>query len=312
MSDYLQQMTMRLAGALARLPEATRRRHGDFLVAAQRPDGGFAGREGDSDLYYTSFALRSLAMLGRLEGATAERAASYLEAQLPEQPSMVDTASLIYSAALMDLATGVDLLDKAGPDWVDEVVDRLNQLRRDDGGYAKSPQGSAGSTYQTFLVLLCRQLLRYDEPAPDDVLRFLQSHRTDEGGFLEIRVGKRAGVNPTAAAIGALRMLDAMDEPTRRDAVEFLGRMQTDEGGLRANTRIPVADLLSTFTGYLTLTDLNGAEAVDRRAMRRYVEFVESPSGGFFGASWDQVRDVEYTFYGLGCLALLSDEQHVG
>ena len=55
MLSYLESLTVRLALAAAELPEATRQRHGDFMLAAQREDGGFAGREGGSDLYYTGF-----------------------------------------------------------------------------------------------------------------------------------------------------------------------------------------------------------------------------------------------------------------
>jgi geranylgeranyl transferase type-2 subunit beta len=82
--------------------------------------------------------------------------------------------------------------------------------------------------------------------------------------------------------------------------------MQTDEGGLRANTRIPIADLLSTFTGLLTLQDLNAGAAVDLAAVLRFARSLELESGGFHGAEWDPAHDVEYTFYGLGTLALLA------
>ena len=34
-------------------------------------------------------------------------------------------------------------------------------------------------------------------------------------------------------------------------------------------------------------------------------EWLEFPTGGFRGASWDEQADVEYTFYGLGTLGLL-------
>jgi geranylgeranyl transferase type-2 subunit beta len=81
--------------------------------------------------------------------------------------------------------------------------------------------------------------------------------------------------------------------------------MQTDEGGLRANTRIPIADLLSSFTGMLTLQDLGGFEEIDLAAMKRFVDSLELESGGYHGAAWDPAHDVEYTFYGLGCRALL-------
>jgi len=87
--------------------------------------------------------------------------------------------------------------------------------------------------------------------------------------------------------------------------------MQTDEGGLRANTRIPIADLLSTFTGLLTLTDLNAIDAIDTNAVLRYVKSLELVNGGFHAAVWDEAHDVEYTFYGLGCLALLEEIESV-
>jgi geranylgeranyl transferase type-2 subunit beta len=75
---------------------------------------------------------------------------------------------------------------------------------------------------------------------------------------------------------------------------------------LRANTRIPLADLLSTFTGLLTLIDLDGASEIDVEACGRYAQALEQPEGGFRGGLWDEASDVEYTFYGLGTLALVN------
>ncbi|NQT17636.1 MAG: beta-hydroxylase, partial [Planctomycetes bacterium] len=45
---------------------------------------------------------------------------------------------------------------------------------------------------------------------------------------------------------------------------------------------------------------------IDLTAARRYVEALEQPGGGFRGGVWDDAADVEYTFYGLGALALLA------
>jgi geranylgeranyl transferase type-2 subunit beta len=106
-------------------------------------------------------------------------------------------------------------------------------------------------------------------------------------------------------------MLGALDEPVRLDTRDFLAEMQTDEGGLRANTRIPIADLLSTFTGILTLQDLGGADEIDIAAVQQFVRSLEREEGGFHGAVWDTAHDVEYSFYGLGCLGLLADVQQV-
>jgi geranylgeranyl transferase type-2 subunit beta len=306
MPKYLEELTLRLATGVAQLPEEVRTLQAKYLLAAQRGDGGFAGREGESDLYYTGFALRSLAVLGELYGEPAEKAAEFLRTRLTGRESIVDFLSLIYGAMLLETAAGIDLFQSVGPTWRDSVCGALESLRRDDGGYAKGPEGNVSSTYHTFLVLLSLELIDRAPVEPQRIRDFLLSQAADEGGFREIRVSKRAGTNPTAAAVGALRILGGLDENTRLDTIDFLAEMQTDEGGLRANTRIPIADLLSTFTGLLTLQDLQGAAEVNTQAIARYVRSMLRDEGGFHGAAWDQAHDVEYSFYGLGCLALLA------
>ncbi len=306
MPTYLEDLTLRLAAGIAELPEEFRARQVKYLLASQREDGGFAGREGGSDLYYTGFALRSLAMLGELTGMPAERAAAFLRQRMAGQESIVDFFSLIYSASLLESAAGIDVFAAAHPAWRDHVAASLEKLRRADGGYAKGAEGTASSTYHTFLVLLCLELIGRQPAEPAEIVTFLQSQRCEEGGFREIRASKRAGTNPTAAAIGVLRMLHALDDASRADTIDFLAEMQTDEGGLRANTRIPIADLLSTFTGLLTLADLGATSELDLPSVRRFAQSLALEEGGFHGAAWDPAHDVEYTFYGLGTLGLLT------
>ena len=304
---YLQDLTVRLAGGLAALPHDVRSRQVRYLLTAQREDGGFAGREGGSDLYYTGFALRGLALLGELYGPPAERAAGFLRSRLGGQESIVDFFSLVYGAALLDTAAGIDIFAESLSTWKANVAALLETFRRPDGGYAKGPEGTASSTYHTFLVLLCLELAGQLPHEPQKIVAFLQSQRAEDGGFREIRASKRAGTNPTAAAVAALRMLGSLDEATREDTTAFLADMQTDEGGLRANTRIPIADLLSTFTGLLTLQDLDGTDEIDGDALARFVHSLDrGEEGGFHGAAWDAAHDVEYSFYGLGCMGLLA------
>jgi len=195
----------------------------------------------------------------------------------------------------------------AAPDsWRDNVAAAFSKLRRDDGGFAKTAEGRASSTYHTFLVLLCLELIERPVQRPEGIKKFLEMQRCEDGGFREIRVSKRAGTNPTAAAIGTLRIIDGLTEEISKDTLDFLVDMQTDEGGMRANTRIPIADLLSTFTGLLTYCDLDGASGLDLDAMEKFAQSLEMDDGGFLGAAWDEVCDVEYTFYGLGTQALLN------
>jgi geranylgeranyl transferase type-2 subunit beta len=68
-----------------------------------------------------------------------------------------------------------------------------------------------------------------------------------------------------------------------------------------------VADVLSTFTGLVTLVDLDARDEIDVPALERYVKSMEAPGGGFQAAALIEGVDVEYTFYGLGSLALIQD-----
>jgi geranylgeranyl transferase type-2 subunit beta len=181
----------------------------------------------------------------------------------------------------------------------------LESLRAPDGGYAKQPGGAAGSTYHTFLVALCYQMLNRPLPDPDAAARFVRTRRRDDGGFVEVAPQRKSGTNPTAAAVGVLQIAGALDEATRADVTAFLVEMRSFEGGLRANDRAPLADLLSTFTGLWTLAELGALDRLAAAAVRRYAAEQELPGGGFRGGVWDEAADVEYTFYGLGTLALV-------
>jgi len=301
---YLQDLTIRLAMGAADYPDPIRRRHTRWLLDQQRADGGFAGREGESDPYYTGFALRCLMILGVLDGEPAERAAGFLRSRLDQRESIIDLISLVFGSAVLEMAAGIDVLRDAQSQWRQAVAALLESLRREDGGYAKSPEGRAGSTYQSFLTVLCYELLEQEVPEADRLYGFLQRHEHPEGGFLEIRVGKRAGVNPTAAAIGTLKVLDRLDAETAARTADFLADMQSEEGGFTANGRIPMADLLSTCTGLITLHDLQATSLVDLPPLRQYALSMQRDAGGFAGFAMDPAKDVEYTFYGLATLAL--------
>lgn len=303
---YLSDLTIRLAIGAASLDAELRQRHTRYLQSQQQSDGGFGGREGGSDPYYTGFALRALMVLGALDAPTARRAADFLSRRLEGREGIVDLISLVFGAAVIEIGAGIEVLADAPPEWPQNLARLLETYRRDDGGYAKSPEGRAGSTYQTFLTVLCYELLGIEPAERERTIQFLRDREHEEGGFLEIRVGKRAGVNPTAAAIGALKTLGALDQPTVERTINFLIDQQNDDGGFTANTRIPLADLLSTCTATITLTDLGARDAIDADAVRRYALSMERPSGGFAGFAMDPAEDVEYTFYGLATLALLS------
>lgn len=308
---YLQTLTERLADGLTRLPEEVRHPHRAYLRAAQNSDGGFSGREGGSDLYYTAFALRGLSVLDALTPEIGAQTAGFLRQCLDQPASVIDLFSLLYACLLVQASGGPDVLADSPTDWPQRVADTLATFRTSDGGYAQAVGSASGSTYHTFLVGLCFQLLGQPLPHAEDVLRFVRSRHREDGGFVELTPMRRGGTNPTAAAVGIFHLLErAADIPA--SVADFLAPMPSLEGGFRANARAPAADLLSTFTGTWTLEQLDARDRIDRVAVLRYARFLQLPSGGFLGGLWDDRPDVEYTFYGLGTLALLGEDMVAG
>jgi len=307
---YLLQLANRLAGGLASMATDRQRRHRNWILSQQKDDGGWGGRLGDSDLYYTSFAVRGLGLLGGLTSVECMRVSDYLRTFAWQRLGVIDLMNWLYTVLAVQASGGEDLLAQADHGWARQIADRLESLRREDGGYAKTEQGARGSTYHSFLVTLTYELLGMQPPRPQALIQFLYDHQRDDGGFVEIALAKHSGTNPTAAAVATLSIVGGLDAQIRSDVSEFLASTWTVEGGFQANLRITMADVLSTFTGLLTTQDLDIDDLVSEQLIERFlVEWLELPPGGFRAAAWDHEADVEYTFYGLGCLALLSSRR---
>jgi len=303
---YLFRLADRVSSGLRRLDAECLARHRNFLCSQQTSEGGFRGREGDADLYYSGFAVRALAITGGLEDECRDRVANWLSGFDPLRLNVIDLLSWLYGALVVQAAGGTDLLAATPSDFPDQISACLESLRTSDGGYAKASEGVLGSTYQSFLVALTYELLGRTLPRRNAMVQFLYDRQRDDGGFVEIAPMKRSGTNPTAAAVALLTLLKGLDDDLKDDVIAFLTDVVSDEGGFQANTRIPFADGLSTFTGLLTAQDLGRRDLIPPDQIARWVTTVlEFPTGGFRGASWDQQADVEYTFYGLGILGLL-------
>lgn len=304
-AHYLERLMIDLARLMPTAGSAFRQRHGSWLLGRMLPSGAFADREGEEDLYYTAFGLRGLAVLGYLEGSTAEKASAWLRSRRDSHASAVDLHAFLQARALVLAAGAADPLDGIAPGWEDRVVDYLRSVRAPDGGLGKTPNPPTGSTYHTFLALLCHQMI--DRPPEDSaaIAAFLDSRRREDGGYVEVKAMRRSGANPTAAGVGLEQMLrGGLSGEALEKTTEFLLGLTGFDGGFRANSLIPVSDLLSSFTVGWTLTRLGRGNRLNRPALRRFLESAEDPAGGFGAAAWDGGRDAEYTFYGLGLAAL--------
>ena len=71
----------------------------------------FRGREGESDLYYTSFAVRSLVMLGGLSADDAESVGGYLRQQRSQKLGIIDLLNWLSAGVAVQMAGGGDPLE---------------------------------------------------------------------------------------------------------------------------------------------------------------------------------------------------------
>src|SRR5262245_12752967 len=159
-NSFLIRLTERLAAGWRGVEPERAARHRDFMLGFQRADGGFAGRDGGSDLYYTSFAVRGLALLDALDDARSRLLSNYLKSAAARgRYSLIDRVSWFYSAITLQW-TGRGAVFEGSIEAVsNELSSALETFRRTDGGYAKTHEGGVGSTYHTFLAVLCYEML---------------------------------------------------------------------------------------------------------------------------------------------------------
>jgi geranylgeranyl transferase type-2 subunit beta len=313
--DFLALLRDDIRAGLLQTPPEFRQKHARWILAQQVPGGAFANRRDKADLYYSAFALRSLSALQSLPADVATAAGAYLISQLAQPDTIrlkqphgafcdaVAAASWWDSVTLCEEVTGPTLTAEQRDEARAVTHARLNKLRRDDGGWAKTEMDGAGSLYHSLIA--CSIYLRTGGEIPDAqaVIGLLKALARDEGGFIENRYSKRPGTNGCAAGV-ALSLLLGIEEGIERHG-KFLRTMQSGEGGFFATQGSPIADLLSTYSALFTLKLLSQLDAAMIAPARKYCRELEQ-SGGYVGFALETIVDCEYTFYGLGVESICS------
>jgi geranylgeranyl transferase type-2 subunit beta len=258
----------------------------------RRTTGGFAGRRGGADLYYTEFALRVLHVLGSVDEDAASGAVAF--ARSVEPRNVIDVLDLLSISFLTGRSTGD----------TDARLGLAERFRSPDGGYSKSEGGRRGSTYHSFLAALAYDIAARKPPDSAALGEFVLGRRMPGGGFAEGGSARAVGTNSTAAGVALCLVLGLLDQGIVSGARELLSRARDGSGGFRASERAPVPDLMSTYTACVALAGAGVLEPRDVAGAVAFARACEAPDGGFSAGPWDGEVDVEYTYYGLGVLAL--------
>jgi len=304
----LTQLALRLATGVTRLTEDYREETARFFLSTLDKNGGFRGRRGDGNLYYTGFAVRGLLLLEKLSKECP--AIDFLKNSIHDELDAIEVISLLMSAVTVELATGRDIFMEKNIRRAEWGKTQLERFRHPDGGYASSPEAAYSSTYHTFLTVATLQFLGIPPEHEQEIAASILQRQRDDGGFVELPPLRRSGSNPTAAAISLLKMLGNRHDSKDFDdfvasAKPFLLGMTTEQGGFRAHAQISVPDLLSTFTVLVALDELDAVSMIDYDKTETFVRSLRKPNGGYTGGCWDTEPDVEYTFYGFATEALL-------
>jgi prenyltransferase beta subunit len=271
-----------------------------FLRRQLAPEGGFLGRDGRRDLYYTVFGLEAALVLN--VDFPRQSSSAYLDSfGAGESLDLVHLASLIRCRANLVDAPGGAIAAPTREAFAGHLFDH----RSADGGFHTTRGASRGSAYGAFLALGSCQDLGVDCPDAEALVASINSLQMPEGGFAN-EPAMTAGV--TTATAAAVCVLHYLRHPVPESALGWLLGRAHPRGGFTAialagSAGIP--DLLSTATALHALS-LAGAAADDMREKHLdYLDSLWSPQGGFRGHAADDVVDCEYTYYGLLALGSL-------
>ncbi len=302
---FIEQLDLTLRAGLTGFSAPFKDRHARFVLDRQMPDGGFRGRRGGSDIYYTDFALRTLAALGRLDEVHESVADHVLNASRQSR-HLADVFNALNAARLLRPCGRTVPLDRR------VMLARLDAQRLPTGGFARRA-GALGvsSAVNTLLALLCYAMLDEPCPEPTRVASALAALRRDDGGYAE-RPDDPASQTAATAAVAVCRVVLGLplsaSEAERMTAFFFV--MQAADGGVRAHAACETGDLLSTFNALSALSVMPAPRAIDAVALARFLKATACPDGGFRADRLPGEADIEYTCYGLGVAALLRVRQN--
>ncbi|WP_328315559.1 prenyltransferase/squalene oxidase repeat-containing protein [Streptomyces sp. NBC_00388] len=269
---------------------------------------------GDSDLWCTYAAVRTLAWLGRTDDLPdPQRAADFLASRqntdggFAWSPGMTSDAWATYycTQALADLPddTRADVTTTS-PDWV-------RRAAHPDGGFAMTP-GQASDVWATYYAV--RTLVEiYGEQPPPALFDWLGALQAADGGLAWSPAHAKDGTSDVRAcyyALTAWKTAFGKDSPLPWDRgllVGWLRSRQSDDGGFTFQAGDTTDCLWATFRATNALGHLE-EQPRDPRACVSWIRGQRREDGAFTRWPGYPVADVWAAFCAVGALRALGDD----
>ncbi|MGQ1788052.1 prenyltransferase/squalene oxidase repeat-containing protein [Saccharicrinis sp. GN24d3] len=254
-----------------------------FVQSQMLEDQSFMNKNGESDLYYTSFGWMMSMVLGiHLDH---DKMNEYLAGRNEDELDLIHYAAYKRCRLIHSLRKNGRVLT-----WLNSLGKQSVKALEE---FKHVPHEDARTPYTQFIWLSLLEDTGNKLADKTKTEACLERYRHKDGGYMNVEGGSTATTNATTAALSVLGQLNGTSQD---DAIRFLKSMQEATGGFKAVPSSPVPDLLSTATALFAL------KCYEEKPKYEALEFIEahwSQSGGFVATLLDHKSDVEYCFYGL-------------
>lgn len=254
-----------------------------FVESQRTASDAFVNKNGEADVYYTSFGWILSYVLGIR--SNPESRAAYLN------KLSVGEMDLVHYAAYMRCLLIHRLWEKGTFRFL------LNTWRsvpvKELSAFHGLPHNDSRSPYTQFIWLSLLEDTQHAVKDKESLLDALALYRVADGGYSNNKDRSVATTNATVAALSVIGQLEGVQ--VHADLC-YLHDSQDESGGFKAGAGAPVPDLLSTATSLFLLTCYG---QTPKYAPLDFIEAHWQDSGGFSATLWESDSDVEYTFYGL-------------
>ena len=258
----------------------------DFILTQRCKDGGFINKQGEQDLYYTTFG----SLLQYVFGI------NYNTGELKRYLNSIDADNLdlIHYAAYMRCRLLASVTDSKFLGVLTSLISQKNI--RSEESFEVWPNNNKNAPYSRFIWLS----LLEDTNNSKQHTWLSEEYAIKGGGYSNVKGQDSASVNATAAALMVKGQNEGYDK-TSQDVL-YLLNSQLPSGGFKASPQTHMPDLLSTATALFTLLCY---DVQPRYSAQEFVEAHWLDNGGFGATILDSNSDVEYLFYGLLALGTL-------